>query len=80
MIKKGRVGRFLKDDVAKGEIGFLDDQSYTANAALDLYEATHDPRYVAIAREMLALVRADVQGVQVSAPFGKVSLALDVLR
>ena len=35
---------------------------------------------IAIAREMLALVRGDVQGVQVSAPFGKVSLALDVLR
>ena len=35
---------------------------------------------IAIAREMLALVRADVQGVQVSAPFGKVALALQVLQ
>lgn len=35
---------------------------------------------IAIAREMLSLVRSDVQGVQVSAPFGKVSLALEVLR
>lgn len=33
---------------------------------------------VAIAREMLAEVRAAVQGVQVSAPLGKVPLALDV--
>jgi homocysteine S-methyltransferase len=33
---------------------------------------------VAIAREMLAQVRSAVQGVQVSAPFGKVELALDV--
>ena len=33
---------------------------------------------IAIAREMLAQVRAAVQGVQVSAPFGKVALALDV--
>jgi len=33
---------------------------------------------IAIAREMLARVRGDVQGVQVSAPFGKVELALQV--
>ncbi len=35
---------------------------------------------VAIGREMLALVRSEVQGVQVSAPFGKVPLALEVLQ
>ena len=35
---------------------------------------------VAIAREMLERVRGMVQGVQVSAPFGKVEVALDVLR
>lgn len=35
---------------------------------------------VAIGREMLALVRGEVQGVQVSAPFGKVPLALEVLK
>ena len=35
---------------------------------------------VAIGQEMLALVRHDVQGVQVSAPFGKVPLALEVLQ
>lgn len=33
---------------------------------------------ILIAREMLERVRSHVQGVQVSAPFGKVSLALDV--
>jgi homocysteine S-methyltransferase len=33
---------------------------------------------IAIAREMLARVRDGVQGVQVSAPFGKVELALEV--
>ena len=33
---------------------------------------------IAIAREMLDRVRGGVQGVQVSAPFGKVELALDV--
>ena len=33
---------------------------------------------IAIAREALARVRDGVQGVQVSAPFGKVDLALQV--
>ena len=35
---------------------------------------------IAIAREMLERVRPHVQGVQVSAPFGKVELALEVFR
>jgi len=35
---------------------------------------------IAIAREMLQRVRPYVQGVQVSAPFGKVELALDVFK
>jgi homocysteine S-methyltransferase len=35
---------------------------------------------IAIAREMLDRVRDAVQGVQVSAPFGKVELALEVFR
>ena len=35
---------------------------------------------ISIAREMLALVRNEVQGAQVSAPFGKVPLALAVLE
>lgn len=35
---------------------------------------------VAIAREMLERVRSSVQGVQVSAPFGRIELALDVFR
>lgn len=35
---------------------------------------------IAIAREMLALVRDAVQGVQVSAPFGRVDLALKVFE
>ncbi len=34
---------------------------------------------IAIAREMLERVRASVQGVQVSAPFGKVELALQTI-
>jgi 5,10-methylenetetrahydrofolate reductase len=35
---------------------------------------------IAIAREMLERVRPSVQGVQVSAPFGKVELALEVFK
>ena len=35
---------------------------------------------IAIARESLALVCGAIQGVQVSAPFGKIELALDVIR
>jgi homocysteine S-methyltransferase len=35
---------------------------------------------IAMAREMLAAVRDVVQGVQVSAPFGKVELALQVFE
>jgi methionine synthase / methylenetetrahydrofolate reductase (NADH) len=35
---------------------------------------------IAIAREMLACVKSAVQGAQVSAPFGKVELALEVFR
>jgi homocysteine S-methyltransferase len=35
---------------------------------------------IAIAREMLGCVKAAVQGVQVSAPFGKVEMALEVFR
>ncbi|WP_437717494.1 thioredoxin domain-containing protein [Sorangium sp. So ce448] len=65
LIRGGRVGRYLKDGApagAKGEHGgsgaavgdvrpgFLDDQAYLGNAALDLYEATSDPRYVDVAR------------------------------
>ena len=35
---------------------------------------------IAIGREMLERVRPSVQGVQVSAPFGKVELALEVFK
>ena len=39
----------------------------------------HDKEQVAIAREMVASVRSSVQGVQVSAPFGKYHAAAQVL-
>ncbi|XYI01280.1 thioredoxin domain-containing protein [Sorangium sp. So ce1128] len=63
LMRGGRVGRYLKDGApvgAKAERagagagdmrpGFLDDQAYLGNAALDLYEATSEPRYVGVAR------------------------------
>ncbi len=64
LIRDGRVGRYLKDGAPAGarasaaarrgpgrvRPGFLDDQAYLGNAALDLYEATSDPRYVGVAR------------------------------
>ncbi|WP_437680559.1 thioredoxin domain-containing protein [Sorangium sp. So ce131] len=61
LLRGGRVGRYLKDGVPVGakaagsaasEVrpGFLDDQAYLGNAALDLYEATADPRYIDAAR------------------------------
>ncbi|MFT3769928.1 MAG: thioredoxin domain-containing protein [Minicystis sp.] len=58
LIRNGRVGRYLKDGKPASEApGFLDDHAYMGNAALDLYEATGNPRYVtvalAIAKEMV---------------------------
>ncbi len=51
LLRDGRVGRYLKDGRRASEKpGFLDDQAYLGNAALDLYEATGEPRYVAVAR------------------------------
>ncbi len=46
------AARLLKDERVKGP-GFLDDQAYLANAALDLYEATGEPRHVELARALM---------------------------
>jgi uncharacterized protein YyaL (SSP411 family) len=43
------VLRHCKDAVARGP-GFLDDHAFVGDAALDVYEATGDPRWVALAR------------------------------
>jgi uncharacterized protein YyaL (SSP411 family) len=48
---RSRVRRLVKDGVWKGQ-GFLDDHAYLADAALDLYEATGDPHWVALARSL----------------------------
>jgi uncharacterized protein len=59
LIREGRVARYLKDGKAASlRPGFLDDQAYVGNAALDLYEATGEPRFaacaLAVGRAMLA--------------------------
>jgi len=46
---RARVLRHSKDGIAKGP-GFLDDQAFVANAAVDLYEATGEPHWVRFAR------------------------------
>ncbi len=46
---RARVLRLAKDGVGRGG-GFLDDHAGVADAALDLYEATGAPRWVALAR------------------------------
>jgi uncharacterized protein len=48
---RSRVRRLAKDGAWKGQ-GFLDDHAYLADAALDLYEATGDPHWVALARSL----------------------------
>ncbi len=55
LVRAGRVGRYLKDGAAPSDRpGFLDDQAYLGNAALDLFEATGDPRYAATAKAICA--------------------------
>ncbi len=50
LIRDGRVGRYFKDGAAPSDRpGFLDDQAYVGNAAIDLYEATGAPRYLELA-------------------------------
>ncbi len=51
LVKDGRVLRLVKDGVTRGP-GFLDDYSFLADAALELYEATGEPSYVAVAKEL----------------------------
>jgi uncharacterized protein YyaL (SSP411 family) len=55
-----RVRRLAKDGVAKGT-GFLDDHAYLADAAIDLYEATGEPRHVATARALADAILAHFQ-------------------
>jgi hypothetical protein len=51
LVHDGRVERHVKDGQVRGP-GFLDDYAYLADAALDLYDATGTPSYVARARAL----------------------------
>ena len=53
---EARVLRHVKDGVARGP-GFLDDHAFVADAALDVYEATGDPRWVTLADTLAAAIR-----------------------
>ena len=59
LVRDGRVGRYFKDGVAASDRpGFLDDQAYFGNAAMDLFEATGEPRYAASARAICSAMVA----------------------
>ena len=51
LLISGRVGRYaIAGAASSSRPGFLDDQAYFGSAALDLYEATGDPRYASVAK------------------------------
>jgi hypothetical protein len=52
-----RALRHVKDGAVKGP-GFLDDHAFVADAALDLYEATGEPRWVELARSLADAILA----------------------
>jgi uncharacterized protein YyaL (SSP411 family) len=54
---RARVLRHAKGDVVKGP-GFLDDHAYVADALLDVYGATGDPRWVTLARAIADTILA----------------------
>jgi uncharacterized protein YyaL (SSP411 family) len=54
---RARVLRHSKDGVIKGP-GFLDDHAFVADAALDLYEATGQVRWIRLARSLADAILA----------------------
>ena len=71
-----RNAEFLANEVPG--VSVPDDVISRMRAAQDKGKEAALAEGVAIAREMLARVRPMVQGAQVSAPFGKVPVALEV--
>jgi hypothetical protein len=57
LVKDGRALRHFMDGVARGT-GFLDDHAFLGCAALDLYEATGEPRYLANAKTLAEAIRS----------------------
>ena len=51
LVRGGRVARLVKGDVVK-EAGFLDDHAFVCAAAVDLYEATGNERYLVSSRRI----------------------------
>jgi uncharacterized protein len=76
--KRARALRLAKGDAVKGP-GFLDDQAYLANAALDLYEVTGEPSRAVLARalveEMIDAFWEEGQGFFFSAKDGETLIA-----
>jgi len=52
---RARVLRHVKDGMVRGP-GFLDDHAFVADAALDLYEATGNPRWVSLASSIASAI------------------------
>ena len=52
---RARAMRHCKDGVARGP-GFLDDQAFVGDAAVDLYEATGDPRWIRLATSLAEVI------------------------
>ncbi len=57
LVTGSRVARFTRNGVVRGP-GFLEDQAFVASAALDLYEATGEPRYVTLAEALTTTLLA----------------------
>jgi|SRR5580658_6678753 uncharacterized protein len=57
---RARVLRHVKDGRVRGP-GFLDDHAFVGDAALDVYEATGDPRWVRLARGLAESILARFQ-------------------
>ncbi len=54
---RARVMRHCKDGIVRGP-GFLDDHAFVGDAALDLYEATGQPRWIVLARSLAESILA----------------------
>ncbi len=70
-----RNAEFMKNDLRVS----MPDEIMARMAAVDTPEAAR-AEGIRIAQEMLAAVRPMVQGVQVSAPFGRYALAVEIVR
>ena len=74
-----RNAEFLANEVP-GVVGARVDHRAHARARTSKSKEHAVAEGIAIAREMLERVRGAVQGVQVSAPFGRAELAISVVR